>query len=443
MVDQGVSWYSAQPMYMRWLYTLCFILLLPVIALRLLWRSVKAPDYRRRWAERFGIFPAPDWSSQPIWIHAVSVGEFLAAIPLIKALQTRYPETPLLITTTTPTGSARVRAVFANQIQRQQMLHVYAPYDLSWIIDGFLQRAKPRLLIIIETELWPNLVHCCSEKQIPVMLANARLSEKSARGYQRFSTLTRNMLKQINYIAAQNISDGDRFVELGLDKNNLLITGSIKFDLELSLEIQQQARELRGVWCKNGQRLVWLAASTHPGEDEIILKVFEQLKKHFSNLLLVLVPRHPERFDGVYRLCVDTKLSVSRHSEATNANPQVDIILGDTMGELLVFYGACDVTFVGGSLVPVGGHNMIEPAAWGKAIICGHHLHNFADISQLLAGKGAISICHNGEELLDTAHQLLANQPERLLMGEQAKILAEQNRGALKKLMTLIDRVLE
>jgi len=443
MVEQGVSWYSARRMYTRWLYTLCFILLLPVIALRLLWRSLKAPDYRRRWAERFGIFPTPAWPSTSIWIHTVSVGEFLAAIPLIKALQTKYPDTPLVITTTTPTGSARAKAVFADQIQRQQILHVYAPYDIPWAINGFLQRTRPRLLIIMETELWPNLVSICSTKRIPVVLANARLSEKSARGYQRFAALTRNMLKQIDHVAAQNISDGDRFVQLGLDKNRLLITGSIKFDLRLSPEIQQQAHALRTIWSQHEQRLIWLAASTHPGEDEIVLEVFLQLKKSFPNLLLVLVPRHPERFDGVYRLCVDTKLSVSRHSVAKNANQHIDIILGDTMGELLVFYGVCDMAFVGGSLVPVGGHNMIEPAVWGKAIISGNHLHNFADVSQLLANHGAISICHNAGELLDSAHQLLVNKPKRLFMGEQAKILAEQNRGALEKLMSLIDRVLE
>lgn len=437
-----MSWYSARRMYIRWLYTLCFILLLPVIALRLLWRSLKAPDYRRRWAERFGIFLSPTWSSRPIWIHTVSVGEFLAAIPLIKSLQSKHPDTPLVITTTTPTGSARVRAVFADQIEHQKILHVYSPYDLPWVINGFLKRTKPRVLIIMETELWPNVIHRCSRKQIPVILANARLSEKSARGYRRISELTRNMLKEISYIAAQNISDGDRFIELGLDKSRLLVTGSIKFDLELLPEIQQQANALRTVWSLNEQRLVWLAASTHPGEDEIILRAFTQLKKYFKNLLLVLVPRHPEQFDVVYRLCVEKGFSVQRRSDAKYFNEKVDIVLGNTMGELMIFYGACDLAFVGGSLVSVGGHNMIEPAAWGKAIISGHHLHNFLDISQQLINHDGMIVCHDKDELLQMVRQLLEDPSKRLLMGKQAKTFADQNRGALQKLMILINGVL-
>lgn len=439
----GVSWYSARRMYTRWLYTLCFILLLPVIALRLLWRSLKAPDYRRRWAERFGIFPATGWSSKPIWIHTVSVGEFLAAMPLIKALQTKYPDTPLVITTTTPTGSARVRAVFADQIQRQEILHVYSPYDIPWAIHHFWDRTRPRLLIIMETELWPNLVHFCSVKKIPVVLANARLSEKSARGYQRLAPLTRDMLAHIDCVAAQNISDGNRFVQLGLDQSRLSVTGSIKFDLELSAEIQQQAHLLRKAWSQNEQRLVWVAASTHPGEDAIVLRVFAALKKSFPDLLLVLVPRHPEQFDTVYRSCIEKGFLVQRRSEDKNLRQEIDIVLGDTMGELLVFYGACDLAFVGGSLIPVGGHNMIEPAAWGKAIISGCHLHNFSDISQLLVNNGAMCICQDEAELLQHARQLLAEPSRRLFMGGQAKTLAEQNRGALQKLMTLMDRLLE
>lgn len=443
MVVQGVSWYSARLMYARWFYTLSFTLLLPAIALRLLWRSLKAPDYRRRWAERFGVFPAAAWPSEPVWIHAVSVGEFLAALPLIKALQTQYPHIPLVITTTTPTGSERVRAVLAESIQRQRILHVYAPYDIPWAINRFLYQVRPRLLIIMETELWPNQLHCCAEQKVPTMLVNARLSQKSARGYQRFSLLTRQMLADINHVAAQNVSDGERFVELGLDKNKLLITGSIKFDLELSPEIKQKSSLLRQSWSQNEKRLVWLAASTHPGEDEMVLKVYAQLKKSFLDLLLVLVPRHPERFDVVYRLCVEQGFVVQRHSDTQNINGRPDIVLGDTMGELLAFYGACDIAFVGGSLVPVGGHNMIEPAAWGKAIVSGHHLHNFPEISSLLASSGAMHICRDEVGLLDILYQLLSEPQNRLQMGCQAKILAEQNRGALQKLLTLIDRVLE
>jgi 3-deoxy-D-manno-octulosonic-acid transferase len=443
VVEAEVSWYSARPMYTRWFYTLCFTLLLPVIALRLLWRSLKAPDYRKRWAERLGIFPSPSWSSAPIWLHAVSVGEFLAAVPLIKALQKTYPDIPLVITTTTPTGSLQVRAVLAEKLAVQKIFHVYSPYDMPWSIKGFLTRTKPRLLIIMETELWPNLVHGCAARNIPVIVANARLSEKSARGYQRFGLLTRPMLNEITMIAAQNDADGDRFIKLGLEKNKLVITGTVKFDLELSPEIQQQAHKLRLEWSRNEQRLIWLSASTHAGEDEIVLKVFTELKQLFPDLLLVLVPRHPERFDGVYRSCLATGFSVRRRSDTGITDKEADIVVGDTMGELLVFYGACDIAFVGGSLVPVGGHNMIEPAAWGKAIISGHHLHNFADISRQLIENGGMMICHDKAELLQRVRELLETPSKRLLMGKQAKIFTDQNRGALLKLTGLIDHALE
>ncbi len=438
-------------MFARWLYTLCFTFLLPVIVLRLLWRSFKAPDYRRRWAERLGVFSvtaSQHWKQPPIWIHAVSVGETLAAVPRVKALQKQYPDYPLIITTTTPTGSARVQATFAEAIKQKQVFHTYAPYDLPWAINGFLCRTKPRLLIIMETELWPNLLQACVSRNIPTLLANGRLSEKSARGYQRLAPLTHDMLKNISCIAAQNISDGDRFLKLGLDQNKLVVTGSIKFDLELSPQIQQSANDLRQIWSPSQKRLVWLAASTHPGEDEIVLAAFSQLKKSFPTLLLILVPRHPERFNEVYRLCIEKKYCVQRRSDHISNTElfnkeNFDIVLGDTMGELLAFYGACDIAFVGGSLVPVGGHNLVEPAAWGKAIISGHHLHNFSEISSLLIQRQALSICHDGNELSACAHELLEQPEKRIAMGKQAQIVALENRGALQKLLALIDSILK
>lgn len=412
--------------------------------LRLLWRSCRAPDYRRRWGERFGIFTAPTPGTAPLWIHAVSVGETLAAIPLVKSLLTRYPDTPLVITTTTPTGSARVLAAFTEAIQEQRIFHVYLPYDLTWFINRFLRRIQPQVLIIMETELWPNLIHACATYPLPVILANARLSESSARGYRRLAPLTRNMLKKIYRIASQNETDGNRFLSLGYAENRLVVTGSIKFDLDLSPALMQQASQLREEWSRSRFCKVWLAASTHPGEEAAILDVFVELKQDFPDLLLVLVPRHPERFNSVYKQCQDKRLVTHRRSEGQQrASLQPDVILGDTMGELLAFYGACDVAFVGGSLVPVGGHNLIEPAAWGKAIISGHYLHNFSEISRLLLDQQAMLVCHHPSELAAQLRELLLSEERCFILGRQAQKVALQNRGALEKLLALIDDTLE
>lgn len=433
-------------MYARWLYTLCFTLLLPAILLRLLWRSRKAPAYRRRWGERFGHFPAPRWQSpqqRPLWIHAVSVGETLAAIPLIRALQQQDADRPLLITTTTPTGSERVQALFADAIAAGRLFHVYAPYDLPWTVENFLQRTKPRMLIIMETELWPNLMHGCIRHHVPVVLANARLSEKSARGYQRLAPLTQNMLKKLYRVAAQNESDAQRFIRIGYDPNRLAITGSIKFDLELTPEVLALASQLRKDWSgedsRETPRAVWLAASTHPGEDEMVLHAFAALKRQYPRLLLVLVPRHPERFNNVLTLCQQQGFSVQRRSAGESCRSDTDIVLGDTMGELLAFYGACDIAFVGGSLVPVGGHNLIEAAAWGKPIISGPHLHNFAEISRLLTEKDALLISRNAAQLQEQLQHLLSDPAEIVRYGLQAQRVALQNRGALARLLTVIE----
>jgi len=322
----------------RAIYSLLFYLLTPLILLRLLWRGRKAPDYRRRWSERFGFVPVVDAGRQVIWVHSVSVGETLAAVPMIKQLQARHPEALLAVTTMTPTGSARVKAVFGSSIY-----HVYAPYDLPDVLHRFLNRIHPDVLVIMETELWPNLVHSCRGRNIPVVVANARLSEKSAKGYQTFSRLTLPMLQRINCIAAQHQDDGARFLELGLSERQLVVTGNIKFDLSLDDEIKTKAQVLKAQWQGDSKRPIWLVASTHRGEDEIILDSFEQIRLSFPELLLVLVPRHPERFDEVFQHCSRRGLHVVRRS--TGASPSLgdQVLLGDTMGELLLFFGACDI----------------------------------------------------------------------------------------------------
>jgi len=277
---------------MRWFYTLIFYAALPLIVARLVWRSRLAPAYRKRIAERFGLFAAPltqgpgsfqkDSSclQNSIWVHAVSVGETIAAAPLVRELLETYPEHPVVLTTMTPTGSERVRALFGDRV-----FHVYAPYDLPGCIARFLRRVRPRLLIIMETELWPNTIHACARRNIPVLLANARLSEKSARGYARFRTLTRRLLEQLNVVAAQNATDGERFVRLGLPGDRLLVSGSIKFDLELDSDLVARAAQTRASWREAGHRLVWIAASTHAGEDEILLAAHRRLRALGSDVL--------------------------------------------------------------------------------------------------------------------------------------------------------------
>ena len=430
----------------RLLYTIVYTLLLPLILLRLLWRSRLAPAYRYRWLERFGRFdvPAFDRNRPVIWLHAVSVGETLAAVPLVKSLQSKNPDWQWVITTTTPTGSERVRATLGNCA-----FHVYAPYDLPVFLSAFIKRTHPSLCIIMETELWPNLLHSCGARKIPVMVANARLSERSARGYGKLATLTRTMLADISMVAAQQQTDAERFIHLGLAREKLAVTGSIKFDLDLDDDIRHKAAVLRQQWSANESRKIWLAASTHPGEDEIILQAFASLKKKFPRLLLALVPRHPERFNSVATQCLQAGWHVEKRSAhiAVDIKPSAvdintDIVIGDTMGELLMFYGAADVAFVGGSLIPVGGHNLIEPAAWACPVISGPHIFNFSEIERLLRKNDALAIAHDADTLATAIDNCLSDDLQRRESGERAKAVADNNRGALQRLCALVEELI-
>ena len=422
----------------RLIYSLFIYFLTPVIVMRLLYRSIRVPAYRLRWAERFGF--AADLSNQNIiWLHAVSVGETLAAVPLVKALQAKYPDHRLLVTCMTVTGSQRIEAAFGDTVE-----HCYAPYDMPDAVARFLKRVNPKLLIIMETELWPNTIAACRRRNIPVVLANGRLSEKSARGYRKIAPLVKPMLHPLNGLIAQHTEDGQRFIDLGLPPQALTVSGNIKFDLCLDSGLQQKAIKLAREWRGSQDRPVWLVASTHQGEDEIILQAFQQVVSGLEKPpLLVLVPRHPERFDSVYELCSRAGFSVAKRSDKDADVSRAAILLGDTMGELMLFYGACDVAFVGGSLVPNGGHNMIEPAAWGVPIISGPHLFNFSEVSQLLIGGDAMLICESATQLAEQCVDLLQNPQRRQSMGDAAKHIADENRGALAKLLEQIDKQLQ
>lgn len=425
---------------MRVLYTSIFYLLLPFILLRLLWRSVAAPAYAKRWAERFGFFPALTTRKKVVWLHTVSVGEFLAALPLIRQLQTD-DGLQLVITTTTPTGSERVRATLGNSV-----VHVYAPYDLPDVLARFLKRVKPSLYLVMETELWPNTLAACAKRNIPAVLVNGRLSEKSARGYARFGALTKPMLQHLSCAAIQNSTDAARFVALGLPDDKVIVTGNIKFDLNLSDDLRAQAATLKSQLSHNGQRLVLIAASTHQGEDEIILDAFAQVRASSSDCargaVLVLVPRHPERFERVGQLCASRGYSVARRSDHS-WNGANDILLGNTMGELMLMFGASDIAFVGGSLVPNGGHNFIEPAAWGLPLLSGEHLFNFAEVARLLVDAGALIKVNSAQALAEECIRLLENEPLRMQTGAAALRVALDNRGALAKTLVVINDYLQ
>ena len=417
----------------RFIYSVVFYLITPLIILRLVIRGLAAPNYRKRWGQRFGFFTPSESSKETIWLHAVSVGETLAAVPLVKALQEKYPERRLLITCMTPTGSERITAAFGDSVD-----HSYAPYDTPDAVARFLKRVQPKMLIIMETELWPNTVAACYKRQISVILANGRLSEKSARGYARVSKLSGPMVAQLTAVAAQHGDDGGRFTALGLPAEKLHITGNIKFDLELNAQIRQSAEALRQQWGGAHQRTILLAASTHRGEDEIILQAFNLIKQSVNNALLVLVPRHPERFNQVGDLCLNAGYSLARRSN-NDSTDNADILLGDTMGELMTFFGACDIAFIGGSLVANGGHNMIEPAAWGKPTLSGLSVFNFAEVLRLLAEAGGLSLVEDAAVLAETVIELIQNPQQARQMGQSAQQVAEANRGALERLLNVID----
>lgn len=425
---------------MRVIYTSIFYLLLPFILLRLLWRSVATPAYAKRWAERFGFFPALTTRKKVVWLHTVSVGEFLAALPLIRRLQADE-NLQLVITTTTPTGSERVQATLDHSV-----FHVYAPYDLPDVLARFLKRVKPSLYLVMETELWPNTLAACARHNIPTLLINGRLSEKSARGYGRFGALTKPMLQDLSRAAIQNSTDAARFVALGLPADRAIVTGNIKFDLSLRDDLRAQAATLKNQLSNNGQRLVLIAASTHQGEDEIILDAFTQVRassyESARTAVLVLVPRHPERFERVGQLCASRGFTTTKRSER-NWNNQSDILLGNTMGELMLMFGASDIAFVGGSLVPNGGHNFIEPAAWGLPLVSGEHLFNFTEVARLLMDAGALTTVNSAQSLADEFIRLLGNESVRMELGAAALQVALDNRGALDKTLLVIAEYLE
>lgn len=419
---------------MQFLYTVLFYLIQPLIWLRLLLRSRKAPAYRKRWLERYG-FCQGKVKAGGILLHSVSVGETIAAIPLVHYLKTHYPHLPITITTMTPTGSERVKAAFGDSIN-----HVYLPYDLPCAMRRFFTHIQPKLVVIMETELWPNMISQLDKEGIPLIIANARLSERSANGYKKLGSLTTSLMKKITCVAAQNQEDGNRFISLGLPSDHLVITGSIKFDITVSDELKKESALLKQQWAEN--RPVWIAASTHEGEEDILLATHKQLLQIIPELLLILVPRHPERFSSVIQLTEDEKLSYITRSSGETPTDTTQVIIGDTMGELMLLYGVSDIAFVGGSLIERGGHNPLEPAAHALPILMGPHVFNFKDICRRLENEGGLIIVKTPEELTETLKHVLIHQDDRIKTGQSALAVLQKNQGALKRLTQLINRYL-
>lgn len=415
----------------RLIYSLFLYLLIPVVLTRLLWRGLRNRGYWRRWRERFGFVDRLD--GPVIWLHAVSVGEVRASAPLVKALQRDYPRHRLLITTMTPTGSATVLALFGDSVA-----HCYVPYDLPTAVMRFLNRTRPVLGLIMETEIWPNLFHQCGARRIPLLLANVRMSEKSARGYQRFAGLTRATLAHVTLLGAQSQADAERMRTLGAPQVG--VTGSIKFELDLPADLHARAQALRAGF---GGRPVWVAASTRDGEEEAVLEAFAPLCARFPDLLLVLVPRHPERFDTVAKICRQRGFRIERRSEhRVHVAPDTAILLGDTMGELLLFHASADVSYIGGSLVPLGGQNLLEAAAVGTPVVFGPHMFNFSEISRLALERGAGRQVADSAGLAAAVGDYLADPAARRAAGDAGRALVEENRGALARTLALVQRLL-
>jgi 3-deoxy-D-manno-octulosonic-acid transferase len=419
---------------MRYLYTALFTLLSPFYLLRIYWRGIKSPAYRDRWLERFGVLPQQE-RGQGIWVHAVSVGEVVAIAQLVRRLMDRFPELPILITTATPTGAERVRALFGDEVE-----HRYAPIDLPWVVQSFLRTFRPRLLVLVETEIWPNLIHYANRIDAPILLANARLSARSAQRYRRLARLTREALRQISVIAPQSEAEAERFLTLGAQRDRVEVTGSIKFDIHLPGSLREQADVMRRDW--GAQRPVWVAASTHEGEDEQLLQAHAEIVKQIPTALLVLVPRHPERFDRVADLVEEQGFQLVRRSSQQPCSETTSVFLGDSMGELTLFMGAADLAFIGGSLVPHGGHNILEAAAQGVAVLFGPHMFNFAEISELYLQQNAAVQIASADELAQQVIRWLSDASERSRIGEAGRALVEKNRGALDRLTHLAEKLL-
>ncbi len=419
------------------LYRAIIYLLFPLFITITVLKLRKTYGSFSRIIEFLGYYPSNQQSKGVIWIHAASVGEVIAATPMVSSLLERYTGQEILLTTTTPTGSKEVDKSLGKRV-----IHAFIPYDAHGFVDRFFCHFQPSVGIIMETEIWPNLFHQCGKHNIPLILANVRLSQRSLEGYQRWiPKLVKSALQNVTWAAVQGEADAKRLTALGVIPDRVTVTSSIKFDMTLPDDIKQQGEELRGQL--GISRPVWIAASTREGEEEHVLDAHLRLLEQIPNALLILVPRHPERFSAVAKLISSRGLKAVRRSSGQPCGDEVQAYLGDSMGEMLLLYSASDVAYVGGSLVPTGSHNMLEPAALGKPVLFGPHRFNFAEASQLLIDRGAAQEVTSADQLADAVIDLFQNREKWQQIGIQGRRVVEQNRGALDRLMEGVNRVAE
>lgn len=409
---------------LQFIYSQLIRLLLPFILVRLWWNGRNAPELRRNWQQRLGIVSRAD--GPVVWVHAVSVGETIAAAPMVRRLLARNPDITILMTAMTDTGLAQARKMFGDQVR-----YSYAPYDTPGSIRRFLARVRPSILVIMETEIWPNMIRQSRARGVPVFLINARMSERSARGYERVKSLAAPIMKSISWVAAQAEKDAERLRRIGVAGDKVDVTGSVKFDVDIPEAVRLASETFKAALAG---RPVWIAGSTHSGEDAQLIAAHERILAVHPRTLLIIVPRHPERFEPVAEKVEKAGLLLARRS--LGASPQgAQVYLGDTMGELMVFYGASDVAFVGGSLIERGGHNPLEPAAWGIPVFSGPHIFNFETIYQRLLDDSGVKLVKDSDDLADHIIRLFSDETERQIIGARALAVVERNRGALDKVV--------
>lgn len=423
-------------MLIRWLYTFLLTIVSPFLMWSLYRKRDGKPSVGARWKEHFGFTPPLETNKSPIWIHAVSVGETLSVSPLIKKLKSQYPDQPIVITTTTPTG--------AEQAAKLQGIaeHRYMPFDFSFAISGFLNAIKPSQLLIMETELWPNTLHTVARSGIPITVINARLSERSCQRYAKVQPIFNMLAKNLTRVLCQYPDDAQRFIRLGVAKEKIFVTGSIKFDIDIDQTTIQKGQQLRSNLGRN--RPVWIAASTHQGEDEQVLAAHAEVLKEHPNALLILVPRHPERFNAVFELCKTQFISVRRTETEAELDPEVQVYLGDTMGEMLVLMGAADICFMGGSLLgdKVGGHNMLEPAALGKPVLTGPSYYNFTDITEQLIKAEGLKVVTTAKAISKSISQAFNDKNVLHSKSQSTRLVIDKNRGSLANTISAIELII-
>ena len=419
---------------MRFLYSLLLILGTPLVLLYLALRGLKDRSYLKRWGERFG-FIKTDSLFGGMVLHAASVGEFNAAKPLIMELLANYPELPMTVTSFTPTGSERVLRDLGNQVA-----HFYIPLDLPGVTGRFLDRLQPQLLLVMETEIWPNLYHAAQQRNIPLVIANARLSRRSSRRFQRLAGFPRQVLQSVTWIGAQSNEDRDRLIQCGANPNTTDMTGNLKFDLDIPAGLADKGQHLRSAW--GTERPVLVAGSTHEEDEAVLIPAFAGLLKSLPNALLILVPRHPERFERTAQLAKAAGLLTELHSQGESCSPHAQCFVIDTMGELMAYYACADIAYVGGSMGDQGGHNALEPAALGLPVLFGPNMENAKDIAAKLMDSNAALLVNDQKELRDTADRLFHDISARDSMGRAGKSLVDENKGALAQTLKAVGKLL-